>query len=293
MPDIIGQYNNGNYTVTILSDGTKIRYNKLDNFKASRPESVDYKITGYCDMNCPFCHENSSMEGEHGHILFDPFIKSLKPFTELAIGGGNPLSHPDIIQFLEMCKEKKLIASMTVNQNHFEKNVNALKKLCDNNMIYGLGISITNPTDKFIETAKQFPNAVIHIIAGVVTEEQLKKLYDNNLKILILGYKRFRRGNNFYSESVQNRVDFVRNNLTEIIKHFNTVSFDNLAISQLSVKNIMTEKDWTQFYMGDDGQFTMYVDAVRRVFAVSSTSETVYQYNGRSTAESMFRRIRG
>lgn len=50
------------------------------------------------------------------------------------------------------------------------------------------------------------------------------------------------------------------------------MSFDNLAIKQLDPKRFMSEDKWKSFYMGDDGAFTMYIDAVERKFAKSSTS---------------------
>ena len=110
---ILGTYKNGNYRVIILSDGTKIRYNKEAKLIPSIPESMDIKITNYCDIGCPMCHENSTIAGSHGDILNASFIDMLHPFTELAIGGGNPLSHPDLIPFLQKCKSLKLIPSIS------------------------------------------------------------------------------------------------------------------------------------------------------------------------------------
>ena len=89
-------YKNGNYRVLIdLETGTKIRENDLDFFRADFPESFDVKITNRCDIGCAFCHENSTCDGKHGNILFAGFIDKLHPYTEIAIGGGNPLAHPD------------------------------------------------------------------------------------------------------------------------------------------------------------------------------------------------------
>ena len=66
-------------------------------------------------------------------------------------------------------------------------------------------------------------------------------------------------------------------NLSEILKHFKIISFDNLAIKQLDVKRLMSDKEWDEFYMGDDGQFTMYIDLVKEEFAKSSTSPKRYK----------------
>lgn len=277
--NVIGKYKNGNYTVTILGNGTKIRENDLDFFAPEKPESMDIKITNCCEMACPFCHENSTPDGKHGDILNIPFLYSLLPYTELAIGGGNPIDHPDILQFLLELKKRKLIPNMTVNQHHFLKYKDDLKRLCDNELIYGLGISLTDPNDEFIEAIKEFPNAVIHVINGVHPIGQLERLKDLNLKILILGYKEFRRGKTLYENfasrvSIEGNKDLLHEYLSEIIAYnwFDVVSFDNLAIKQLDVKRLLSEEKWNEFYMGDDGMFTMYVDMVNREFAKSSTS---------------------
>lgn len=273
-------YKNGNYTVKLdLSTGTKIRETDDDKFIPETIESMDIKITNCCEMACPFCHENSTPDGKHGDILNIPFLDSLLPYTELAIGGGNPVSHPDIFPFLVELQKRKLIANMTVNQHHFLKYKDDLKKLCDNKLIYGLGISLTDPNDEFIEAIKEFPNAVIHVINGVHPIGQLERLKDLNLKILILGYKEFRRGKTLYEDfasrvSIEGNKDLLYGYLPEIIAYnwFDVVSFDNLAIEQLNVRRLMSEEQWNEFYLGGDGQFTMYVDMVNREFAKSSVS---------------------
>lgn len=268
----IGTYKNGNYNVTVFDDGTKIRRTEDDHWAPERPESMDLKITNDCDMNCPFCHEDSHINGKHGDIMNMKFLETLMPFTELAIGGGNPLAHPDLIPFLRKCKDLKLIPSMTVNQIHFMKNQDLIKQLVDEQLIFGLGVSLVLVNSKFIETVKQYPNAVIHIINGVQSLIDIKKLYDHNLKILILGYKEFRRGNDFYSENVEKTKDEFYNELPNMVNHFKVVSFDNLATKQLECKRLVSEEEWQMRYMGDDGQFTMYIDAVKEEFAKSSTS---------------------
>ena len=63
--NVIGRYQNGNYTVTIMDDGTKIRSNDLNFFAPTHPESMDIKITNCCDMGCPMCHEDSKPDGKH------------------------------------------------------------------------------------------------------------------------------------------------------------------------------------------------------------------------------------
>lgn len=292
-------YQNGNYTVHIdTTDGTKIRENNLDFFRADFPESIDIKITNKCDRNCAYCHENSRSYGIHGDILSESFIDKLHPYTELAIGGGNPLEHPDLIPFLQKCKDLKLIPSMTVHQYHFEEHFAMLKWLVDNGFIYGLGVSfvgIHNDFD-FIEMVKQIPNAVIHVINGISsTMDGLERLAHNNLKLLILGYKEFRRGESHYEEhsaTIDLHKEKLYNMLPRIIKEewFDVVSFDNLAVTQLNVKRLMSDSEWNEFYLGDDGSHTMYVDMVNRKFAKSSTSTD--RYDLMDNIVDMFNKIR-
>ena len=290
------RYQNGNYTVIIdTQTGTKIRENNFDFFKADFPESMDIKITNRCDMGCAMCHENSTKDGLHGDIMSEGFIDKLHPYTELAIGGGNPLEHPDLVPFLEKCKKLELIPSMTVNQFHFMKNKNLLKHLVEQRLIYGLGISLAHITDEFIAAVKEFPNAVIHVINGIVHPIQLEALANNGFKILILGYKEFRRGEVMYqhqSAAIEQLKQMLYDRLPEVIKNewFEVVSFDNLAIKQLDAQRLMSNEDWEQFYMGDDGSATMYVDMVNREFAKSSTSTERYPLE--DDIVTMFEKIR-
>ncbi len=287
-------YKNGNYNIFLnTKNGTKIRETinpDDDNFISEFPECMDVKITNYCDMGCPYCHENSTANGLHGDILQVDFINSLQPFTELAIGGGNPLSHPDLIDFLKVLKEKNIIANLTVNQKHFIDNQLMLQYLVDEKLIYGLGVSLIKTTDELIMDLNMFPNAVLHIINGVVSIEDLQNLYDQDFKVLILGYKEFRRGNDYYSNRVERKKQQLYRELPSIIKHFKVVSFDNLAIEQLNVKRLMSDKQWNEFYMGDDGQFTMYIDMVEKLFARCSISNKRYKLE--NDVKNMFKTVK-
>jgi hypothetical protein len=287
---LLNTYKNGNYTITLFDDGTKIRETEEDVFISSFPECIDLKITNQCDIGCKYCHEDSTIDGKHGDVLNAEFINSLRPYTELALGGGNALSHPDLIKFLQILKSKNIIANMTVNQAHFISQQELVRYLVNNGLIKGLGVSLTNPTDTFIELISQYPNAVIHVINGIVNLEDLQKLYNKKLKLLILGYKEFRRGQDFYSQRIEDNKKIIYDNICEIIKGFKVVSFDNLGIKQIELRRIFTDKGWHEFYMGDDGQFTMYIDLVNRKFAKNSTAIT--RFDLLDNIEDMFKIVK-
>lgn len=221
---------------------------------------------------CSFCHEKSTIEGKHGD-LNNPIIDTFSPYTEVAIGGGNPLSHPQLEDFLARLKSLKCFPSMTVNQKHFLDEYERLVRFRDSKMIYGLGISISNMTKDLADKIIEFPNAVCHVIAGITTLEQLKQMSELGIKkVLILGYKIFGRGEQFYNDHILDNIVELRSHMEEVQTLFEVLSFDNLAIKQLDVKSLMTEEKWNKFYMGDDGSFTMYIDLVEQKYAQSSTS---------------------
>lgn len=271
----IVSYKNGNYTVMLdLSNGSKMRFNNLDNLTPDHAESMDITISKYCEMGCPFCYAGCSKNGKHADIMSPSFIDNLPPYTELALNGNEPL-HPDLVPFLEKCKKLKLIPSLTVNQYTFMKNVELLKELSDDKMIYGLGVSLTNASDSFIKAVQQFPNAVIHVVNGIVNAGQLHVLSDKGLKILILGYKTVGRGIKYYGYNAL-RVEVnkcsLHNNLEDIINEnwFDVVSFDNLALEQLKVKRLMSEDEYQRFFMGEDGNHSFYIDMVSKKFYKNS-----------------------
>lgn len=288
-------YKNGNYMVRFnISDGTKIRETEDDEFIPEFAENMDIKISNYCDMGCKFCHEGSTRNGKHGDILNQKFIETLHPYQEVALGGGDATSHPDLIPFLHKLKDKKVIVNMTVNQLHFEQKQELIKKLIDEKLIYGLGVSLVNPTDEFISLIQQYPNAVIHVINGILKPSDVEILSDKNLKMLILGYKQLRRGGDWYSENHENIITkqmWLKENLAEIINHFKVVSFDNLAIEQLEVKRLMSQEEWDEFYMGDDGKITYYIDIVEQKFAKSSTADFDKRYDLMDSVDEMFKKI--
>ena len=104
---------------------------------------------------------------------------------------------------------------------------------------------------------------------------------DHDLKILILGYKIFRRGATLYETQAPNITAcqlMLYQYLPRIIEEnwFKVVSFDNLAIKQLHVQEHLPEEQWEEFYMGDDSEFTFYIDMVDGTFGKNSLATERY-----------------
>lgn len=273
MKKLLSKYRNGNYNVAIFDDGTKIRYNNSNSLIPEFVESMDMKISNYCPFNCPMCHEKSSEDGEYGKILHHPFIKTLHSGTELALGGGAVTYHPDLIPFLEELKEQGVLPSITINQREWEET--KIDYLINNQLIYGLGVSFTNVDDEVWDKILSYPNAVVHLITGYHSRDVFEYFANKGAKILILGYKNWGRGEDYfknYSNQIMVRMRELKEILPTLFTRCKVVSFDNLSIKQLDIRNVIGEEKWKEFYMGDDGQYTMYVDMVKQECAKSSTS---------------------
>lgn len=292
MAKLLAHYKNGNYDVILLEDGTKIRYNKLDNLTPSFAESIDCTITTKCDGGCEYCYLECNNNGVHAD-LNQPFFDTLHKGQELALN-GNDLTHPHLLAFLIKMKTHGVICNLTVNQKHFLRNVDRLRVLCDFELIHGIGISLTDSSDeRLYKELERFPNAVIHTIDGLLTKEDIDNMSDKGIKMLILGYKIIGRGVEYFNQhelDIDNNVKYLRDNIEEISKHFAVVSFDNLSLQHLDMKSHLTDNEWNTLYMGDEGRYTFFIDAVNKKFAVSSLTEE--KYDLMDGVDDMFRKVR-
>ena len=292
----IATYKNGNTWTTIYDDGTKTHFTKDDEFEFEFPESHDISISQCCDNGCEWCYYGCSPTGKHGKLTGWKFFDSMRPYTEIAINLQYPMPE-DLAEFLNIMKNKNIIVNATINQNHFMNPFiqSFIKQVVDVGLIKGIGISLTDPTQEgFIDEVKKYPNTVIHVIAGVTPWEDIQYLMGHGLKLLILGYKAIGRGARYltdYYSYVCGGIECLEGSLDDILNGFKVVSFDNLAIEQLHLKDKLSEKEWETFYGGDDGTVTFFIDLVKGVFAKSSLSPITYPIGDR-TIDEMFGIIR-
>lgn len=282
---LLHAYENGNYNVQLYSDGTKIRTTPDGEMpNAVFPENIDVKITDFCDMGCPMCHEMSTIQGKHGDLSKIP-VTQFHPGTEVAIGGGNPLDHSDLVDFLRQLRSNDVIPNVTVNQNHFikPKYINLLRTLVRDRLIFGIGVSFTHANNYLFSLLQEFPNVVLHVINGYHRFSDIEKLFNRNLKLLILGYKNYGRGADYqqqFLEVVNSKKDSFYKNIHKILRNFEIVSFDNLAIEQLNMRRLLLKHEWDKFYMGPDGSATFYLDLVKQEYALNSFSPMRFPISG-------------
>ena len=271
----LGNYKNGNYTVTIYDDGTKVRETNDDKFIPNFAECIDVNLSYKCNVGCKFCYLNCNPRGREADLKSEntlKFLDSLKPYTEIALNLNN-YEMKGLKYFLTEAKKRNIIANVTVNIKIID--LDYLLDLKKDNLIHGIGVSISdfNNLDKeLILRLSEIDDVVFHLVAGIVTANDMLKLSEiADLKVLILGYKNIGKGetllkNNF---NIINNINLIKNNINGLKNFFKVMSFDNLAVKQLNLKERFKDI-FDDYYMGDDGQFTYYVDLVYNTFSKSS-----------------------
>ena len=290
---LLHNYSNGGYKVELYNDGTKIR-TKVSDVLPTFPEQMDLKITDWCDGHCGWCHEDSLTTGKHGDVdaMLD-LLRSLPPGVEIAIGGGDPLSHPDFPRLVRSLRSLGLVPSVTVNGKHYDRHAETLKELTSEGVLFGVGLSYAG---KWPALDWDYPNKVVHLIAGV-NHPTVALDIPAGQKVLILGYKNFRRGSHLLVSEETAR--WVRSNINSWwwrlgeVARLHKLSFDNLAITQLDPKRLFKDPaTYDEYYMGEEGNFSMYVDGVKQEFSLCSYEKTRYSWSDYSGISSMFQQIR-
>lgn len=282
---VIKHCKNGDTSYTLFDDGTRIldNHSETEPFNLEWPASIDLNISNYCEKGCPFCYQNCTKEGKNANLR--KIVGFLHPYMEVAINinMGYDIMNKEFMGFLMYCKKNHIIVNATINQedllgtfHHIYKDVieyriteiAGLQKL---GLINGIGVSFTN-INTINQIKDKLNNVVIHVIAGIINTKDLDKLAKEGYNILILGYKQKGRAEHNELPDMTSLKDWLKDNLGN---NNNVLCFDNLAIEQLSVKELISQEQWDNFYQGDEGTISMYVNGVDMTFACNSfTKET-------------------
>lgn len=274
-------YKNGNAEVKIYEDGTRIIEHPEDVLLLDFPLNIDIKLTSKCSLGynpktkksfCSFCHESARTDGKTGDMnKLKKVLEDLPPGIELAIGANS--IEDSFINFFQWCKTKGFIVNLTINQMHIKRDSSVLEDLINEDLIKGLGLSLRNikSYSSLPVFVKNYPNTVVHVIAGL---DRFEDIYKSDIKkILILGYKVFGEGKAYYDsnkESIEKNLYEWKTRFILLSKTDKLVSFDNLSLKQLDVRKWFNKDTWNTFYQGEN---SFYIDSVREVFSPSSRSE--------------------
>lgn len=146
------------------------------------PETVDISITDWCNYACPSCYQSSRTDRGHGKTgLVREVLKgfAVAPY-QIAIGGGEPTSHPDFPTILREAREFGTIPNYTTAGHIVRKDVvEATNEVCG-------GVSVTyhahKGLDAFIGNFRALRDVLkvqmnVHVIADETVVECLEGLH--------------------------------------------------------------------------------------------------------------------
>jgi hypothetical protein len=191
---------------------------------------------------------------------------------ELAIG-CNEFTE-GLYEFILWCGLKGYIVNLTINQGHLNRDFNGLKMITEQGFVKGLGVSYRSDLKWDIpEYVLNYKNTVFHVITGIDLINDVKSLKDKGVKkILILGYKNFGFGIDYYNEEVEKNIKEWLWWGSKLFTEFDVISFDNLALEQLRIRRFFTDEQWGRF---NQGEYSFYINGVNKTFARSSRSKDI------------------
>ena len=289
-------YQNGNATISLDDDGTRIIFFE-NNLDLDFPLNLDIRVSNKCSFGfnkktntsiCDFCHESAIVDGsECNYNELKLILNDLPKGIELAIGSNNLTDN--LIEFLNWTKTKGYIVNLTINQGHIKRDLNKILFCINNDLIKGLGISYREflkwdiPNDIL-----NYKNTVFHVIAGIDDINNIIKLKDLGVKkILILGEKDFGFNKdrvNLESQKHKEWLWFVR----KLFDIFDVCSFDNLSLEQLKIKRFFPNDKWKEFY---NGEYSFYINAVDKYFSPSSRNPIKIKWDN-MTINEYFKQIK-
>lgn len=289
--EILASGQNGNVHVTLYGDGTRIIDFPGDdpqNIALDYPLNVDIKLSSRCAFGldprtrravCNFCHESARTDGIEGdYEQLEQILSELPLTTEIAIGINEVTNR--LIHFLSGMKTQGRIVNGTFNQGLIRTG--AHRPIVEQGLLRGIGISWRRASWGMDDPIYRHPDAVLHVIAGIDDFAEILNVVKAGKvrKLLVLGEKDFGFNLGQVDLSSPSHIEW-RQRLHELFEHA-LVSFDNLALEQLNVRRFFRKENWTAFHQGER---SIYIDAVRKVFAPSSRSPETTGWNEMSLTD--------
>ena len=290
--DLVARKDGDFWTVFNRNNGTKVRFSFLDHPKDApprRPELVDLKITDFCPHHCSFCYQDSSSSGRWAEYsdLYNIicFLKDLEVF-EIAIGGGEPTTHPEFLELLQEVRKAGMVPNFTTRSLDWLRNgriwpraidlcgqfaysvncrqdVQDLLKLLQENGINAKKCSINVP----LGTVSRAD--FVAILDALVLEPELEAALGGRLSLTLLGFKPLGRGSSFKKIPYEWWLEEIKKAKERHGDWHLQVGIDtHLAAESASL--LKGEKVSELLYRTKEGFASCYIDAVNKTLARSS-----------------------
>lgn len=249
------------------------------------PDLVDVSITDYCDQGCSFCYKGSTTEGQHADSAdvknLAKMLSEMEVF-EVAIGGGEPTTHPDFLKIIKFFSNRNVVPNFTTRNLDYllglsKKKLNTLAK-----QIGGFAVSVDNlkTAESAIEELHKLSlkceplaeKASFQFIVGRhsnvgVMLDVLNIVDANELNVTLLGLKNTHRG--------KDTAHFPGLRWFHALKEWMDENFRYISVGI----DTSLAKEWEEelgksvdsiFYHTQEGQVSCYIDAVAKTWDPSS-----------------------
>lgn len=264
----------------------------------SIPELVDVKITNHCDNAgkacAKHCYQASTPDGNHASLASVVEVASrlaAAEVFEVALGGGETTSHPDFVSILKVFKGRGIVPNFTTSETDWLDGPNAREIL---ELAGGFAFSAQTPTqakeflkryektvDSFGNAKAQFARPSIQHVVGTAPVGHLRDFFalenDHRVSVTLLGYKTTGRGSlaldgdKAFAAQVE---EATRGWIAEAkryskAKGWLSLSIDT-ALAAVSESGLAESGNGRVSFHVNEGDFSMYVDAVRMTMSRSS-----------------------
>lgn len=253
--------------------GMKIRTKTYENKEpeiSDIPELVDLSITDYCEENCEFCYKNSGCSGKHADMkVLNNIIYQMgnAGVFEIAIGGGDPVSHPEFSKILYKIKNSGIVPSFSTRSTKWLDNGEIVKSVKENCGAVAFSVRNAKEVKSFIAKSEKVGiKPSLHFVLGGSDLKNIPKimdLRDRYEKLIILGFKNIGRGKDFTPYSTKGWIDIL-----------NEYKWSKVGVDASLAEVLRKESSIPQIYIRkEDGVFSMYNDAVENTASFNSFSE--------------------
>lgn len=157
---------------------------KRGKFKLLFPSEIFLHLNDVCNAKCSMCpigrrnmetefYKLNTTKGNMERKTFENLVKQIKgKGINLSFKNIEPLIHPDIEYFLELCRKNRIDCSLTTNGLLLEKHAEAIVK----SHVKGLQVSL-NGYKELHEKVIGIPNAYSKAVSGIKAVNEFKKKY--------------------------------------------------------------------------------------------------------------------
>ena len=182
-------------------------------------KKIYIEITNICNLNCSFCSKVEKPRKMLSTFEFKEIVEKIKDYTDYIYlhVKGEPLTHPNIIEFIDIAKEYNLKVNLTTNGVLFPKYVEELSK-CENLSKINFSLhsenNIPNYCEKIFDSVNKLNNQTVIYRLWTLKENEL----DEKSTEIVDKIKNYYKLDNLFIEKVKTENNVKINSTTYVDK---------------------------------------------------------------------------